>query len=82
MRIEQIVLNATITFKLRWWWCAIILVYQTHYGAWHAWTVVILLFKLLNLLQGEERPAPPPGRLLRVRHRPLLKGLRVTTLNM
>lgn len=54
----------------------------THNGVLQGLSCVVLLFELLDLLQGKEGPASPPGRLLGVSRTPLLKRLRVATLHV
>lgn len=54
----------------------------THNGVLQGLRFVVLLFELLDLLQGEEWPASPPGRLVRVSRTPLLKLLRVAALHV
>lgn len=55
---------------------------MTHNGVLQGLRFIVLLLELLDLLQGKEGPASPPGRLLGVSHAPLVKRLRVATLHM
>lgn len=54
----------------------------TYNGVLQGLTFVVLLFELLDLLQGKEGPASSPSRLLGVSRRPLLKCLWVATLHV
>lgn len=55
---------------------------MTHNSVLEVLSVVMLLFELLELLQGEKRSASLPDRFLWVSHGPLLKCLRVATLHV